>query len=360
MSQEDRPGDRRDRRVGPCAHQSSGAERRVGRDRRLAQEALFRDARTFPVDRPDGRGELPRGIQGRERRDARLLHGLRGSSGRRRRRARRTRACSRTPYRRSTRPRRTSSTSACVQGTKYYGQHLGPFKTPAKEDDPRPPIQHFYYDQQDLLMRLRQGKAWSYSTTRPHVICGFALGNPLNIISILAVYATILREMGKPLTFPGQTRRVHVDLSGNRRGPARARDDLDGDDAGLRGPVVQRHQRRLLPLSESVAGLRAALRHGAWRRRDNRSRRRDGRQGAALGGDQPEVRPQGPSDLDAGELEFRQLRAAQRLGRDVLDHETAAVRILRSDRLRDDVPRPVQCPAARKDHPYERSDACRS
>lgn len=91
-----------------------------------------------------------------------------------------------------------------VQGTKYYGQHLGPFKTPAKEDDPRPPIEHFYYDQQDLLVRTRQGKAWSYSTTRPHVICGFALGNPLNIISILGVYATLLREMGRPLTFPGK------------------------------------------------------------------------------------------------------------------------------------------------------------
>jgi nucleoside-diphosphate-sugar epimerase len=91
-----------------------------------------------------------------------------------------------------------------VQGTKYYGQHLGPFKTPAKETDPRPPIQHFYYDQQDLLMRLREGKAWSWSATRPHVICGFALGNPLNIVSILAVYATLLREMGLPLTFPGK------------------------------------------------------------------------------------------------------------------------------------------------------------
>src|SRR5882724_5970499 len=91
-----------------------------------------------------------------------------------------------------------------VQGTKYYGQHLGPFKTPAKEDDPRPPIEHYYYDQQDLLVRLRQGKSWSYSTTRPHVICGFALGNPLNIISILGVYASLLREMGQPLTFPGK------------------------------------------------------------------------------------------------------------------------------------------------------------
>jgi nucleoside-diphosphate-sugar epimerase len=91
-----------------------------------------------------------------------------------------------------------------VQGTKYYGQHLGPFKTPAQETDPRPPIQHFYYDQQDLLVRLREGKAWSWSAARPHVICGFALGNPLNIVSILAVYATLLREMGRPLTFPGK------------------------------------------------------------------------------------------------------------------------------------------------------------
>ena len=49
-----------------------------------------------------------------------------------------------------------------VQGTKYYGQHLGPFKTPARETDPRPPIEHFYYDQQDLLMRRREGKAWSW------------------------------------------------------------------------------------------------------------------------------------------------------------------------------------------------------
>ena len=31
-----------------------------------------------------------------------------------------------------------------MQGTKYYGSHLGPFKTPAKEDDPRHPPPNFY------------------------------------------------------------------------------------------------------------------------------------------------------------------------------------------------------------------------
>lgn len=91
-----------------------------------------------------------------------------------------------------------------LQGTKYYGQYLGPFKTPAKETDPRIDVPHFYYDQQDLVMAASEGKAWSWSAARPHVICGFALGNPLNIITTIATYATLLKEMGEPFTFPGK------------------------------------------------------------------------------------------------------------------------------------------------------------
>jgi hypothetical protein len=45
-----------------------------------------------------------------------------------------------------------------VQGTKYYGMHLGPFRTPAREDDPRPDFPNFYYDQQDLLAERARGK----------------------------------------------------------------------------------------------------------------------------------------------------------------------------------------------------------
>ena len=44
-----------------------------------------------------------------------------------------------------------------VQGTKYYGMHLGPFRTPAREDDPRPDVPNFYYDQQDLLAERARG-----------------------------------------------------------------------------------------------------------------------------------------------------------------------------------------------------------
>lgn len=93
----------------------------------------------------------------------------------------------------------------CIcQGTKYYGQYLGPFKTPAKETDPRIDVPHFYYDQEDFVLELQKGKSWTWSAARPHVICGYARGNPLNLISVLAVYATILKELGLPLTFPGK------------------------------------------------------------------------------------------------------------------------------------------------------------
>jgi len=31
-----------------------------------------------------------------------------------------------------------------IEGAKYYGAHLGPYKTPAKEDDPRHMTTNFY------------------------------------------------------------------------------------------------------------------------------------------------------------------------------------------------------------------------
>jgi len=89
-------------------------------------------------------------------------------------------------------------------GTKYYGQYLGPFKTPAKETDPRISVPHYYYDQEDFIFELQKGKSWTWTSARPHVICGYAKGNPRNIVSVIGVYATVLRELGLPLTFPGK------------------------------------------------------------------------------------------------------------------------------------------------------------
>lgn len=90
-----------------------------------------------------------------------------------------------------------------IHGTKWYGSHLGPFTTPAKEDDPRLLAPSFYYDQQDDMERLRQGAEWSWSALRPHFVCGVSAGYPHNILGCLAVLATISKELGLPLRFPG-------------------------------------------------------------------------------------------------------------------------------------------------------------
>lgn len=90
-----------------------------------------------------------------------------------------------------------------TQGTKWYGNHLGPFRTPAREDDPRHMPPNFYYDQQDLVAERQRGKRWTWSATRPHAICGFATGNPMNLVMVLAVYAAISKALGLPLRHPG-------------------------------------------------------------------------------------------------------------------------------------------------------------
>ena len=91
-----------------------------------------------------------------------------------------------------------------IEGNKWYGSHLGPFKTPAREDDPPHMLPNFYYDQEMWLRAAQEGKDWTFSALRPHTVCGFALGNPMNITTCIAVYATISRELGLPLRFPGK------------------------------------------------------------------------------------------------------------------------------------------------------------
>ena len=91
-----------------------------------------------------------------------------------------------------------------MQGYKVYGAHLGPFKTPARETDPPHMPPEFNVDQQQLLEQRRAGKAWSWSAIRPSVVCGFALGVPMNLAMVIAVYASISKELGLPLRFPGK------------------------------------------------------------------------------------------------------------------------------------------------------------
>jgi len=97
------------------------------------------------------------------------------------------------------------------QGGKYYGAHIGPFKTPAKETDPRIPGPNFYYDQQDLLELRAARDGFAYSIFRPEAVCGIAPGNPLNLFLIIAAYGAICRELAMPMRFPG-TRAAYESL----------------------------------------------------------------------------------------------------------------------------------------------------
>ena len=91
-----------------------------------------------------------------------------------------------------------------VTGTKYYGTHLGPLKTPMRETDPRHMPPDFYFDQIDWLTAFQRGKKWSWTELRPQTLCGFAPGTAMSILPAIAVYAAISRELGLPLRFPGK------------------------------------------------------------------------------------------------------------------------------------------------------------
>lgn len=90
-----------------------------------------------------------------------------------------------------------------VHGTKWYGCHLGTFETPAREDQPLHPAPNYYQEQAAYVAESQPGARWTWSTVRPALVCGFALGYAHNIIAAVAVYASICKALGLPLRFPG-------------------------------------------------------------------------------------------------------------------------------------------------------------
>jgi nucleoside-diphosphate-sugar epimerase len=91
-----------------------------------------------------------------------------------------------------------------VEGTKWYGMHIGSMATPAREDDPRHLPPNFYYDQEDLLRARQAGKRWTWSASRPNFIYDYAPERPRNLVSTIGAWAAILKELGLPLDFPGR------------------------------------------------------------------------------------------------------------------------------------------------------------
>lgn len=90
-----------------------------------------------------------------------------------------------------------------MEGNKWYGSFLGRFKTPAKETDARPIVHQLYHAQQDWLEERRAGKAWTWSALRPHGVWGLSVGGAMNLLTSVALYATISKRLGVPLCWPG-------------------------------------------------------------------------------------------------------------------------------------------------------------
>lgn len=93
-----------------------------------------------------------------------------------------------------------------LEGVKWYGYHLGPYKTPARDDDPPCVPRYFYEDQHEAVLAAQRGRSFTWSTVRPGAVCGYAPAAHINLMSILAVYATMLRALKLPLFFPGDQR----------------------------------------------------------------------------------------------------------------------------------------------------------
>ena len=97
-----------------------------------------------------------------------------------------------------------------IQGGKAYGAHLGRYKTPALETDPRHFPPNFYYSQEDFLREHSAGKSWSWTAVRPDIVVGFAVGNPMNLANLIAVYASLCKALNVPFRFPGSRKAYNV------------------------------------------------------------------------------------------------------------------------------------------------------
>src|SRR6202790_3618765 len=89
-------------------------------------------------------------------------------------------------------------------GAKSYGFNLGSFNAPAKESQPRLIAPIHYHQQEDILKAWSENTGTAWTVLRPHVVLGPSLNSPMNLVTGVAAYAAMSRELGLPLRFPGR------------------------------------------------------------------------------------------------------------------------------------------------------------
>ncbi|MDH6235873.1 SDR family oxidoreductase [Cryobacterium sp. CG_9.6] len=106
-------------------------------------------------------------------------------------------------------PQKSVRHVALMTGLKHY---LGPFEaygqgvmsdTPFHEDAARVDAPNFYYAQEDELFAASERTGFTWSVHRAHTVFGYAVGTAMNMVLTLSVYATICKELGLPMVFPG-------------------------------------------------------------------------------------------------------------------------------------------------------------
>jgi nucleoside-diphosphate-sugar epimerase len=76
-------------------------------------------------------------------------------------------------------------------------------ETPFHETEQRLDYPNFYYAQEDELFAAAARTGIGWSVHRSHTVLGFAVGNAMNMVLTLSVYATLCKELGRPFIFPG-------------------------------------------------------------------------------------------------------------------------------------------------------------
>jgi nucleoside-diphosphate-sugar epimerase len=96
-----------------------------------------------------------------------------------------------------------------MQGTKAYGGHVTPAPVPCKERWPRHDHENFYWLQEDLLRERQPKAAWTFTVLRPQIVFGYAVSSPMNVVAAIGAYAAVMRELGRPLAWPGGGRYIN-------------------------------------------------------------------------------------------------------------------------------------------------------
>ncbi|GAB7006355.1 SDR family oxidoreductase [Nocardioides sp. AN3] len=90
-----------------------------------------------------------------------------------------------------------------LQGTKAYGSHLHDIPIPARESLPRDDHRNFYWLQEDYLRVAAEDGAFSFTIFRPQLVISSAIGVAMNPVPVIAAYAAVCQQLGRPCGFPG-------------------------------------------------------------------------------------------------------------------------------------------------------------